>query len=404
MRQAVFLLVCLCSSVAMAQSLSPEIPNELRSVPHTAEGTAIVDPVAELFPITNEASPCLPLTVAQPFMEQASCAAPRPRQGGWFGDVGFYVLTPKWSNGNPAYATITFEDGPGPLIISQPNQVDFSHNPQFAPLLQLGYMGRCGLGARARWWTLSSTDTLVYQGNTNEVLQFPDMLGTGQYLNYLSLSVPQFSTDGQLFTHRLSMNVLDLEGVWENQLERTSLLWSAGVRYAYIGQSYSLLGPNTVPSELFGQGFSGAGPTASLQATRRIGHTHFSLFGLGRGSLLCGTSNQQSGLGQEADASPFDRTIVSQAFRPVGELELGSSWSHCRGRFEFFAESAFVGMVWFDAGNAANSGAIQTPNPLLVLVNPSIDPSMVSLANSGSNDANQDLGLVGLRFSTGIRF
>ncbi len=330
-----------------------------------------------------------------------------PSRGGWFGDLGFYVLKPQWGGGNPAFLsqTLSFGDvgSPPELLGSTSQQVAFDHGADFAPLVQLGYLGQGGLGVRGRWWTLSSTDTIsgtpAGSPGETELILFPDMLGVGGLLNRIFLL--DGPDDASLnFSHDLSMDVFDFEGVWSTQLGRTSLLFSAGVRYAQLEQAYGLSGGGERVN-LFRQDFDGVGPTTSLQVSRQIGQTNLSLYGLSRGSLLFGGAEQRSRL--EFDGDIFEQTATSDSIRPVGELEFGANWCHNIGRREFFIESGFVGMVWFDAGNAANSDAISGISPAL------FDDSfgqfaLLSLLSGGSNNANQDLGLVGMRFSAGVRF
>jgi hypothetical protein len=338
-----------------------------------------------------------------------------PSRGGLFGDLGFYVLSPKWGGGNPAFLkqTLTFEesDPPGgdPVLTGfTTQQFDFDHGTDFAPLVQLGYLGQGGLGIRGRWWTLSSTDTIsnsfVSTPEEVELAQFPDMLGVGGFLN-LSFLGGGPDDESLSFSHNLSMDVVDLEGIWNTALGRTSLLFSAGVRYGHIEQAYGL----AVDGErlnLFRQDFDGVGPTTSLQASRRIGQTNLSLYGLGRGSLLFGDAEQQRRfpLGEGGPGGVLGRTLDSESIRPVGELEFGANWCHNFRRHEFFIESGFVGMLWLDAGNAANSDAIGGINPLFLSGGNLDQLAFLSLLSGGSNNANQDLGLVGMRFSAGIRF
>lgn len=356
-----------------------------------------------------------PITHAETELQAIRSDLHGPSRGGWFGDLGFYVLKPQWGGGNPAFLsqTLSFGEGdPDPELVGiTSQQVDFDHGADFAPLVQLGYLGEGGLGVRGRWWTLSSNDAISKSVTSSpgetEFIQFPDMLGVGGLLN-LTFLVGGPDDASLTFSHDLSMDVFDLEGVWSTQLGRTSLLFSAGVRYAQMDQAYGL----SVEGErinLFRQDFDGVGPTTSLQVSRRIGQTNLSLYGLSRGSLLFGEAEQRSQfpfgeIGPGDLDGGFGRTATSDSIRPVGELELGANWCHHIGRREFFIESGFVGMVWFDAGNAANSDAISGINPLFLSGEGLNQFALLSLLNGGSNNANQDLGLVGMRFSAGVRF
>lgn len=337
-----------------------------------------------------------------------------PRAGGLFGDLGFYVLAPKWGGGNPAFLkqTLTFAPGdPDPELIGLTSQqTDFDHGAEFAPLVQVGYLGQGGLGIRGRWWTLSSTDavstTLQQTDEEMDLLQLPDMLGVGRFLSQTFLG-GDFDGEPVSFSHNLSMDVVDLEGIWSTSLGRTSLLFSAGVRYAHLEQAYGDADSGD-RLNLFRQDFNGAGPTSSLQASRRIGQTNLSLYGLGRGSLLFGNAEQRSQFpffdGDSGETIVVGRSLDTPSIRPVGELEFGANWCQNFRRHELFIESGFVGMLWLDAGNAANSDAIGGINPLLLSGDEPDGLAILGLLSNGSNNANQDLGLVGMRFSAGIRF
>lgn len=344
--------------------------------------------------------------------------------GGWFGDLGFYVLRPQWSGGNPAFATAATTTLVTPGIPSIENQIltfeqtDFDHDPSFAPLVSLGYAGRNGLGVRARWWTLTATDSVAGNGASGvlfESLQessaasfiVPSLLGTTSELGTLSNHIA--NKGGLLeitgsFRNRLDMDVIDAEGIWDTNVGRSSLLISAGVRYAHLGQSddgqLALVAEtdNATASLRSLQSFSGAGPTVALQAYRVIGQTNLSIYGLGRGSLLYGESRQRAMTfiagNFDVDTDPVDRTITSSvaldanSLRPVLELEVGGNWTRSLQAFDWFVETGFVGMVWFNAGNAAHTEAL-------------VGSEMRAV---GSDSAQANLGLVGLRFATGVRF
>ncbi len=310
---------------------------------------------------------------------------------GWFGDLGFYVLSPSWSGSNPAFAS---------SLGGVSTQTDFDHGASFAPLVQIGFAGERGLGVRGRWWTLDSSDNLAIDGFSaaDGTINGPSPLGTGG--SFGSTPAALFTTtvvDGD-FSSRLRMDVIDLEAIWKTTMGRSTLLLSSGVRYAHIGQTYdgslisettTLIGVGTRTSTLqASQTFNGAGPTFAMQAFREIGHTNLSVYGLGRGSVLFGESRQVATGINDPLLGPTATTtasLFSNSLRPVMELELGANWTRCIGNLELMAEGGFVGMVWYDAGNSTNSDSILG-------------------GSAGTRNANQDLGLIGLRFASGIRF
>lgn len=312
-------------------------------------------------------------------------------QGGWFGDIGYYILKPTWSGGNPA-ARVRATDaaaGAGNELFIQ--QEEFDHDYEFAPLVQVGFAGPNGLGFRTRWWTLNAADAVgasfdatpgIFVG-----LDTPSLLGAGATL---------FADDTQNIAgtarHELDLDVIDMEGLWDTTIGRTSVLYSAGVRYAHLGQHLDgnveiTDGAGVIANEgsfRASNTFNGVGPTVSMQAYRAVGNTDLSVYGLGRGSVLFGDSRERA-TSTDMLGNVTERTVTNDAVLPVLEMEVGANWTRNMGGFDLFAESGFVGQVWFDAGNAANSDS---------LLGGAI----------GTDNSNQDMGLVGLRYSTGIRF
>lgn len=392
MNRFALLAAVLIPSLATAEPLSPD---PLPQRPH---------PVAEPQMLDEQAADALPL---RPLTQERSAHAPTltvtstAAAGGWFGDLGFYVLHPRWSGGNPAFATLSETVVPGGTE-STFVATDFDHDGSFAPLVQLGYAGRHGLGIRARWWTLRSTEdisTTLDPGSTGVSLLGPPLLGIG---GGLDLTPDTRALQGD-FRNRLSLDVIDLEGLWDTRIGRSNLLLSAGVRYAHQGQTYRAIAaagadPNVENVQRItlssSNTFSGAGPTVSLQGHRLIGQTDLSLYGLTRAAVLFGESRRRAGsidLEQVPDNDPDiitdSASHITNSLRPVLELEIGGNWTRNLGAFDFFAETGLVGMVWFNAGNATN-----------------LDSLTGDLSSTVADDFDQNLGLIGLRFSSGIRF
>jgi len=418
MKRISLVMLLLMPSGARAQQT-----DEVQTVPHPVVQSAPVE--ASNDPFTSaESEVAIAAAAEQALLPRYRPVAASP--GGWFGDVGFYVLRPQWSGGNPAFATTTSTTRVAmgnPIVEDQSvtwEQTEFDHGASFAPLVSLGYAGRNGLGVRARWWTLEASDSVGGSGPTGALVEslpetvtasylVPSLLGTTSALDpiseILNLMRAVLDVEGS-FRSRLDLDVIDAEAIWDTTLGRSSLLVSAGVRYAHIGQSFdgdlgltsttsNSLATTTLRSQ---HTFNGAGPTVSLQAYRTIGQTNLSVYGLSRGSLLFGESRQRATTTVEGtfpwDFIPIDRTLASStslnsnSLRPVMELEVGTNWTRSLGTFDLFAESGLVGMVWFSAGNAANSETLVGSGFRAI----------------GSDSTQHHLGLIGLRFSTGVRF
>jgi len=312
-------------------------------------------------------------------------------QSGWFGDLGFYILNPTWSNGNTAFAVTSPVDG-----VSTNTQVNFDHDATFVPFFQIGYAGRNGLGVRGRWWTVDSSDTQDFEGSIGggTGVRGPSLLGAGSTFVGATLPLTSNTIDVEA-TNRLRMDVIDLEGIWSLEYLRSSVLLSAGIRYAHVGQSYDatlvqeydpIVGPNFTRANSFQSfhSFNGAGPTISAQLNRGIGDTNLSIYGLSRGSMLVG-EHRHSTFADYAILPSLAGTNVSNGVLPVLEFEVGGSWVLPTRRFDLFVEGGFVAMTWFNAGNGANT-----------------DPIVGN--GVGSDNANQNMHLTGLRFTGGVKF
>jgi hypothetical protein len=397
-KRIAFLSLLLMPSIVGAQPSDPAPPPST-----TVEGAAVAPladgPLTQTSPRPLLSQPVEPrVAVGRSFINNSAA--------GWFGDLGFYVLRPQWGGGNPAFATTVTDNG-----TAVAEQTDFEHNYEFAPLVSIGYSGRNGLGGRVRWWTLQSSDTLA--GAFDDVppldgaFVVPSLLGMTAMAKWFDGDQEAFIIGGGV-RNRLDLDVIDMEGIWSTEVGRSSLLFSAGVRYAHISQIYDAnytTGPPAGGGRLDAENqlrtsnaFSGAGPTASLHAHRMIAQTNLSVYGLSRGSLLFGENRQHASNSfippRFPDQTPGDPGVeiefdsssrTSNGVRPVMELELGTNWTRRLGAFDLFAESGLVGMIWFNTGNAANTDTLLG-------------------GNVGADNANQDLGLIGLRFSTGVRF
>jgi hypothetical protein len=386
-KRIALLSLLLVPSVAGAQQADP-----VHSTPYPGQSVAVGTAVDQGLAQYNQ-----PAAIAQhgDIGCPTNCRPLCPDTSGWFGDIGFYVLRPQWGGGNPAFATEAYAN---PAAGATFSQAEFEHDYTFTPLISIGYAGRNGLGVRGRWWSLRSEEQLgvglVGDGLNDVYLSTPSLLGVGGVETQAGTVGGNLTDVDGSFRNRLSLDVIDLESIWDTSIGRSSLLMSAGVRYAHIGNTYDAeinqydtVALTTESASLRSNNtFNGAGPTASLQAYRMIGQTNLSVYGLSRGSLLFGESRQRAF--SHRDGNDFSASATSNAVRPVMELEVGTNWSRNMGAYDLFMENGLVGMVWFDAGNAANSDTLLGFNERSI----------------GTGNANQDMGLLGLRFSTGVRF
>jgi hypothetical protein len=318
------------------------------------------------------------------------------------GDVGFYELKPQWRS-NPAYIlNMPNSGGGGPQTI-----VDFDHGLTFIPRISIGVENNNGFGFRVNWWQFISTNAVGFALTSANQLITASPLGAGFTTN----------TDGN-FTAKstLRMVVFDFEATKDIQLDQWALKLSGGVRYAHISQNYNANftstfgegdGGNTFVdsrSVSSGTSFNGAGPTASIDVQRRLGNSNFSLYANARGSLLFGRTKQAANSGEVFKSfnafgqlisvtnssgvsvkSQSEATII-----PVGELELGVRWERDWGRRLVYVQAAFVGQVWFEAGNSSRSAPVLGP--------------FTSQDENGASPLDNDLGLLGFTMTAGLRW
>ena len=337
-----------------------------------------------------------------PSIMDGSSAMAAAEPGGWIAGAGVYYLQPHWGN-NPAYQTL-ISTATASANIQNTSQQDFDLGGQFAPYAWVGYVGPNGFGIRGRYWHMSgSTSTTTSPDQTD-----PTVTGTIYSAYPLGIGFAAQSATGVAnsleFDSNLTMDVTDLEFIWEFHPGRGSLILGAGLRYAQLSQQYNANWTSTpaatplatsVTTLSSAQIFDGIGPVVSLEARYPIAGSGFSILGSARGSLLIGTGNQQVAMNQlqndSTGALAFqDTTTGAQnmgGLMPVLEGEIGAQWEHRMGQYRLFVEAAAVGQAWFSAGNAANS------NSMLGIATP-----------SDSTTFRETMGVIGGRVAFGLSY
>jgi hypothetical protein len=318
------------------------------------------------------------------------------------GDIGFMILTPRWSD-NPAYFS-------GSSPVAKPDlyqQHDFSFGSQFVPQISLGAVSGGGLGFRVGWWgfAMSSTATATQPAGAElSVFGAASPQQIQDLTNYNVFTDPGVPGEKGVAVGRLRMQVWDFEAIQEFDLGQWFLILSGGVRYAHISQDYlaGVFDPSGFLDDglTSGHNFNGAGPTLALNAQRLLGDSGIYLYGKGRGSLLFGRTKQTTTQFEDtpgvddSDGSP-DTSILATASHttnaiiPVGELELGVGYRRQMGRAELFIQAGLVAQAWFGAGNLSESSG-----------------SADFFINEEHSAINRDgtLGLIGATFKAGINY
>ena len=385
---------------AATVSGEPDKHVELEVQESGTAGTAVVPPPEDLPYPAAVAPPSKALpdaaAVVPPPEDPPCCVAdrggePEIHAGGHFTlGAGLYALEPYFQT-NPAYRR---QNGlPGPNVTPIMTQTDFHYGMHAEPLTWLGYVNDCGLGARVRWWQFN-----VHAATAPVGPFFPSGgVGSATVLGS-AIATSEVSSQAIAFASDLHMNVWDFEVTQNLTLCNSVCTFSGGIRYAHLAQDYQAGSASAFPFGgstqifdtldllLFSHNFNGAGPTFAFEGHRPLGHTGFALYGSARGAVLFGSAHQRlftGGLQQNGSIGTSLRAETdTDSVLPVGEFEVGAEYGHCFGPVHAFAQLAFVGQVWFGAGNASNSDGVFT---------------------SGSGNSN-NLGLVGLVIRAGVDF
>jgi Legionella pneumophila major outer membrane protein precursor len=300
-----------------------------------------------------------------------------PQKWHWEIGGGVYYIQPNFHT-NPAFLRTT-----GGFLASATQQTDFRYNMQVAPLGWIAYVSDSGLGLRGRYFQFDQGARESFTGDgTSTIRSVPTNAPTFGVVGGAPGDVLNFNS-------RLRVEVWDLEGTYTFSSCRWTFLAAAGVRYANLFQSYEATvtpgNAGTLPANASTvSSFNGAGPTFALESKYRFGESGLAVYGMARGSVLFGSARLTSG----GTANVGDNLVIPTSFEahqsdvlPIGEAEIGVEFGRNVGGFRVFAQTGFVGQVWFGGGNAASTNLG---------------------GHSFSNDTN--FGFVGLAARVGVNF
>jgi hypothetical protein len=316
--------------------------------------------------------------------------------GGWLAGASIYYLVPKWSS-NPAYSTLNTDNN----NVTTSAQQDFTMNGAFAPLVYLGYMTDAGIGIRTRWWQFkeSATTTVSQPAMANPPptsTVFSDYpLGVG-----FGSPVATDYNNQMEFDSSLTVDVADLELIWDVRAGGWSAIFGAGLRFAHINQNYNASWTSSpsvdqtqdtyITTLQSGHNFDGIGPIASLEGRYALGSSGFAILASARGALLFGSGTQSVDYDNvdtqgQVTPSPMFRSLSTGGVMPMAELELGAEWGLKLGLAQLSIQAAMVGQAWLYTGNAANQDFV--------------------FGSTLSGGSNQDsLGLFGFRLTAALSY
>jgi hypothetical protein len=303
----------------------------------------------------------------------------------FFVDAGFYMVHPYFSH-NPAFI-VAHRQGAGSAGPAVSQTADFDYDVEFGPRVVFGVTGPSGFGFRNSWWqfdfetsvpTFASQDaTLRTTVASTPVPGIPGFTSPGSVARAFGVFGDQVG-----FANRVRGVVWDWDATKEFAGGPWTALLAGGMRYGYLSQSYSATRSNSGSGRsgtsrviiiedsdtiFAGRNFSGVGPTTALELRRQIGSFGLAVYGIARGSVLFGDEKGQAFQRTVEDQQIVPRRGPTQLVKsttltphrssgedtlPMGDFEIGVSWTKITGRASFFLQAGFLSQTWFDAGSA----------------------------------------------------
>jgi major outer membrane protein len=274
----------------------------------------------------------------EPSLSDLSGCCCEPVRSGWFAGADYRLIRTHFSEA-VAFATLTGGIGPqGPDLRVAASELRFDYRSSFA--IFAGYHINDYSDVRFSYWHLD-TSTGVTGAAASPFQAIVDPFG----------NIAPFGTTIDT-TASVKLNVYDLEYLRriEDPTWPTSVLYSAGLRFANVNQFYDstiLAGGNVASDGLFRVNWFGVGPYASLTGRIWAGSARrFSMFAKAGAALLVGKNDittDVSVTGGFTGGQTASRILVV----PVLESELGASWQPS-DRWQLSA--GWLVQAWFDLG------------------------------------------------------
>jgi hypothetical protein len=349
-----------------------------------------------------------PLAAQAPPTEEAACLDPTHPAGGdcgsWkvMGGGSFYYLQPFYQNNVAFGVTSSTTNAAGTVATGASPTTQFDWNMQPAFAFWLGATGPSGFGFRSRYFHLDGSSNTASLDVTSQQYNSPTApviaVSPSPFLfNTPPGTVPQqnpglaglfggpspfivnfpgapSSVDHFTFSSDLRINAVDVECTAEWKGSCVSLLGGLGGRYFDMSQHYngflinSAAGATLTEALQRSQRFHGGGPTISGQMNWRPFASGLSVFTSARGSLVVGTTNQETSGSRNINDpggafNPIGApTVTSNSFRvpvsgddtvPIAELELGLEYATRWKNNQVFCRGAVVDQTYFGVGNAS---------------------------------------------------
>jgi hypothetical protein len=310
-----------------------------------------------------------------------------------------------------AYSQLTSTVANAIITNNTTSFVNFDNGIDVAPSLELGWASSSGLGARVRYFSYRSADSVDAIDHFNKDFSRIDPNAGGTVSRY-STATPLgvlFGSSGTqedpsqlIFEDHIIIQTWDIEATVNSKCGCLDLTWSAGVRFLHIAQEYNAFEAliTLPPSADFppaspinqslwsGHNLNGVGPIIGIEGRRAICE-NLRIYGLGRVGLIFCDGHQDvsevSNFNPEFALDPITQAAHADRHRIVTttEVEFGAEYalelSRCS---EFYIRGGLVAQTYFGAGNSSRS----------------------TIGGVPTEPKNDNLSLYGLHLTLGLRY
>ncbi|TWT93945.1 Lpg1974 family pore-forming outer membrane protein [Stieleria varia] len=247
------------------------------------------------------------------------------------------------------------------LIIDPPvgnTLVPFDYGYRLSPRTWLGWESCQGGGFRATYFGFDhqpAAESVTAVAGATPVYVF--VYGAGGNLSRNAQAVV-----GQTLTsqHELTLHALDLEATQRFRWHTLRGVVGGGVRLASIDQRLSGQvrdGAGALQEAVSNSlELSGAGPTLSLQLTRRVASSRLEIYGGLRGSLLMSETSQRIYEMKGAFTTELEDRATQREVLTSLDMAIGLQWTQpFVNHSQWFVRSGYEVQAWFDAGGPVDS-------------------------------------------------
>lgn len=254
-------------------------------------GAALADPPQNvIFDQNQEKLPAGPIGAAVPQPVQFDADNRHNSDTGLQAGAALHILKPVINN-NFAFTTVLASGGN-----FTNNSQNFKYDFDSAISLWLGYTTDSGLGFRATWFRLETDARGISLTNAFAGAAATPFIFAGTFVPFTGVPLAAGQADVFNLSNRIKIDSWDLDVSQQLHICKFDLNVGMGLRYARITQDANISRTRTglaggavnFENELDSNSYNGWGPTAFVEAKRRLGDTGLALYGNARGGVLLG--------------------------------------------------------------------------------------------------------------------